>query len=80
VATRIPLDGRQWRCKPYLGDEWRMRRAYAADTNDVHGWIDAAVPGSVVADLVRAGELTRTGVGDGRVAVGGWNTGADVHA
>jgi beta-mannosidase len=56
VVTRIPLDGERWRCKAYLGDEWRMRRAFAGDTNDVHGWIDARVPGSVVADLVRAGD------------------------
>lgn len=56
MVTRIPLDGERWRCKAYLGDEWRMRRAFAGDTNDVHGWIGARVPGSVVADLVRAGE------------------------
>ena len=57
MVTRIALDGERWRCKAYLGDEWRMRRAYACDTNDVHGWIDATVPGSVIADLVRAGEV-----------------------
>jgi len=57
VRTRIPLDGDRWRCKGYLGQEWRMRRAYAPDTRDVHGWHPATVPGSVVADLVAAGEV-----------------------
>ncbi|MBA2528818.1 MAG: hypothetical protein H0V19_02455, partial [Euzebyales bacterium] len=55
--TRIPLDGDGWRCKGYVGEEWRTRRAYAPGTRDVHGWHQATVPGSVVADLVRAGDV-----------------------
>ena len=55
ARLRIPLDGDDWRCKAYLGEEWRFRRAYAGDSRDVHGWVPARVPGSVVADLVRAG-------------------------
>jgi beta-mannosidase len=55
--TSISLSGTDWRCKPYVGDDWRMRRAYAADTRDVHGWFPATVPGSPYADLMAAGEL-----------------------
>lgn len=52
-----PLDGSGWSCKGYVGEEWLLRRAFAPDTRDVHGWIPARVPGSVVDDLVRAGEV-----------------------
>lgn len=55
-STPILLDGQEWSCKGYLGEEWRMRRAYAPDTGDVHGWLPARVPGSVLDDVVRAGE------------------------
>lgn len=55
MVTRISLDGSDWRCKAYLGEEWRWRRAFAADSNDTWGWLPATVPGSVIADLVRAG-------------------------
>lgn len=51
----LSLDGAEWSIKGYLGDEWRMRRAFAPDTGDVHGWTPARVPGSVLDDLVRAG-------------------------
>ena len=53
----LPLDGAEWWVKGYLGDEWRMRRAFAPDSADVHGWIPARVPGSVLDDLVRAGQV-----------------------
>jgi beta-mannosidase len=58
VSRRPPisLDGAGWTIKGYLGDEWRLRRAFAPDTRDVHGWLPARVPGSVLADLVSAGE------------------------
>ena len=55
-TKRISLDG-TWRIKPYLGEEWRFRRPFAPDSTDVHGWVPATVPGSVVADLVAAGEV-----------------------
>jgi beta-mannosidase len=53
----LPLDGPGWTIKGYLDQDWRMRRAYAPDTRDVHGWVPARVPGSVLDDLVRAGEV-----------------------
>lgn len=51
----IPLDGDAWSCKGYLDEEWLLRRAVEPGTGDVHGWIPARVPGSVLDDVVRAG-------------------------
>jgi beta-mannosidase len=49
----VTLDG-DWQFKGWLGDEWRWHVAKPWDTP---GWLPARVPGSVVDDLVRAGEL-----------------------
>jgi beta-mannosidase len=43
-----------WQVKGWLGDEWRWHVNKPWDTP---GWLSAHVPGSVVDDLVRAGEL-----------------------
>jgi len=48
------LDGDDWQVKGWLGDEWRW---HLAKPWDAHGWLPARVPGSVVEDLVRAGEI-----------------------
>jgi beta-mannosidase len=48
------LDGDDWQFKGWLGDEWRWHVDKAADAP---GWLPARVPGSVVDDLVRAGEV-----------------------
>ena len=49
------LDGDDWQLRSCLGDEWQWhvgpQRAW-----DAAGWLSARVPGSVVDDLVRAGE------------------------
>ena len=44
-----------WACKPYHGEDWRWRNAHCRVTRDVHNWIPATVPGSVLHDLWRAG-------------------------
>lgn len=43
-----------WQVKGWLGDEWRW---YVAKPWDAPGWLPACVPGSVLDDLARAGEL-----------------------
>jgi beta-mannosidase len=48
------LDGADWQFKGWLGDEWRW---HVAKPWDDPGWLPARVPGSVVDDLVRAGEV-----------------------
>jgi beta-mannosidase len=48
------LDGDAWQLKGWLGDEWRWHVNKPWDTP---GWLPARVPGSVVDDLVRAGEV-----------------------
>jgi beta-mannosidase len=44
----------EWQFKGWLGDEWRW---HVAKPWDAPGWLPARVPGSVVDDLVRAGEV-----------------------
>ena len=53
----VSLGGGGWQIKGYLGDDWAARRAHAPDTRDALGWIPAEVPGSVLVDLWRAGEV-----------------------
>jgi beta-mannosidase len=48
------LDGDDWQLKGWLGDEWRW---YLNKPWDMPGWLPARVPGSVIDDLVRAGEV-----------------------
>ena len=49
--------GGGWELKGYLGDDWMWRGAHLPDTRDDIGWIPAEVPGSVLLDLWRAGEV-----------------------
>jgi beta-mannosidase len=49
------LDGDDWQLRSCLGDEWRWHVG-PEKAWDAPGWIPACVPGSVVDDLVRAGE------------------------
>ena len=44
----------EWQFKGWLGDEWRW---YVNKPWDHPGFLPARVPGSVVDDLVRAGEV-----------------------
>jgi beta-mannosidase len=48
------LDGGDWQVRGWLGDEWRW---HVNKPWHVPGWLPARVPGSVVDDLVRAGEV-----------------------
>jgi beta-mannosidase len=55
-GSTVPLDGAVWACKGYLDEEWMLRRATDPDSRDIHGWLPATVPGSVLDDVVRAGQ------------------------
>jgi beta-mannosidase len=48
------LGGDAWQLKGCLGDEWRW---HVAKPWDAPGWLPARVPGSVIEDLWRAGEI-----------------------
>jgi beta-mannosidase len=48
------LDGDDWQVKGWLGEEWRW---HVDKPWDAPGWLPARVPGSVVDDLARAGEV-----------------------
>ena len=50
------LDGEGWQLRGCLGDEWRWHVGPDKPW-DAPGWLPAHVPGSVMDDLVRAGEL-----------------------
>ena len=49
------LDGDGWQLRGFLGDEWQW---HLAKPWDAPGWLPARVPGSVIDDLWRAGELS----------------------
>jgi beta-mannosidase len=51
----ILLDGDSWQVRGCLGDEWRWH-AGPDKPWDAPGWLPARVPGSVLDDLIRAGE------------------------
>jgi beta-mannosidase len=50
----ISLNGDAWQLKGCLGDEWQW---HVAKPWDAPGWLPARVPGSVLDDLIRAGEV-----------------------
>jgi beta-mannosidase len=50
------LDGQEWQVRGCLGDEWRWHVGPDKEW-DAAGWLPARVPGSVMDDLARAGEL-----------------------
>ena len=52
----IGLDGDGWQVRACLGDEWRWHVSPAKPW-DAPGWLPARVPGSVIDDLWRAGEV-----------------------
>lgn len=53
----ISLNGADWQCKGYYGEDWRWRDAHRPATRDSRHWLPASVPGSVHHDLWRAGEI-----------------------
>jgi beta-mannosidase len=56
MRRSIPLDGPDWRVKGYLGIEGALAAAQRGGEGGP-GWLPAEVPGSVVHDLWRAGEV-----------------------
>jgi beta-mannosidase len=48
------LDGGGWQLRGCLGEEWKW---HVNKPWDAHGWLPARVPGSVIDDLSRAGEV-----------------------
>jgi beta-mannosidase len=50
----IALDGDAWQMRGCLGDEWQW---HVDKPWDAPGWLPARVPGSVLDDLMRAGEI-----------------------
>jgi beta-mannosidase len=55
-----------WQLRGFLGDDWQLHRAqlHARDgRDDDHRWIPATVPGSVLADLLAAGQVADPYVG-----------------
>jgi hypothetical protein len=55
-VAEVTLDGSDWQLRGCLGDEWKWHvgpdKAW-----DAPGWLPARVPGSVIDDLWRAGEV-----------------------
>lgn len=52
-----------WRLRGFLGDDWQLHRAQL-HAREVRGtWVPARVPGSVLADLLAAGEVPDPRVG-----------------
>jgi beta-mannosidase len=56
MRRSISLDGPDWRVKGYLGLDGAVAAA-ARGGEDGPGWLPASVPGSVIHDLWRAGEV-----------------------
>lgn len=54
---RISLDGSDWLCKDYIGEDWLWRGAHRPGTRDGHGWRPATVPGSIQYDLWQSGAI-----------------------
>jgi beta-mannosidase len=57
LPARIPLDGRGWRLKGFLGDSWQWELERDPGRAGSPGWLPATVPGSVLHDLWQAGEV-----------------------
>ncbi|MQA24718.1 MAG: hypothetical protein GEU94_04445 [Micromonosporaceae bacterium] len=60
--TVLRLDGDDWQLRPCLGEEWRWHLTPDQPRN-APGWLPARVPGSVIDDLWRAGEVPDPYVG-----------------
>ena len=54
MSRALSLDGDEWQLRGCLGDEWQW---HVDEPWDARGWIPARVPGSVLDDLMRAGEV-----------------------
>ena len=54
---RIDLNGSDWLCKEYVGEDWVWRDGEKRNTKDVRWWKAARVPGSVTDDMYEDGVI-----------------------
>lgn len=54
---KISLNGSDWVCKEYVGEDWVWRNGEKRGTKDVRWWKAAKVPGSVTDDLYADGVI-----------------------
>ncbi|HJA94164.1 MAG TPA: hypothetical protein H9717_13820 [Candidatus Eisenbergiella merdipullorum] len=54
---KISLNGNDWACKHYVGEDWIWRDGEKRETRDIRWWKPASVPGSVTDDMYRCGEI-----------------------
>lgn len=54
---KLYLNGDDWKCKAYLGEDWIWRNGEKRETQDVRWWKPGRVPGSVTDDMFRCGEI-----------------------
>ena len=57
MPMRIDLNGSDWTFKGFYGEDWKLRKVYLPDTQDQRWWRAGSVPGSVLDDLFRLGEV-----------------------
>src|ERR671939_58824 len=57
MRRTLHLDGRDWQLRGFLGVDAAATAAERADGAEDRGWLPASVPGGVVDDLWRAGEV-----------------------
>jgi beta-mannosidase len=53
----ILLDGTDWNVRSYYGEDWTWEEAHKPGIKNPLGWVNASVPGSIHADLWKAGEI-----------------------
>ncbi|MEE0692874.1 MAG: hypothetical protein U0M33_08235 [Lachnospiraceae bacterium] len=54
---KISLNGDDWKCKDYLGEDWVWRNGEKRETKDSMHWNAALVPGCVLYDMYRCGKI-----------------------
>src|SRR5574338_454122 len=57
MLETISLNGDDWLLKDFYGEDWKWRNSFMPNTNDVRWWLAGSVPGSVMNDLWRLGEI-----------------------
>lgn len=62
MISVVPLE-EGWRLRGFLGDDWQLHRAQLHAREERGTWLPARVPGTVLADLLAAGEVPDPRVG-----------------
>lgn len=57
MPMRIDLNGSDWTFKGFYGEDWELHKVYQPDTRDRRWWRAGSVPGSVLDDLFRLGDV-----------------------